>query len=93
MLLHWGAEYLEKVLPPHLQARVKEPRCDPHLDTGTSVPPVPFVDAHTGETIIGIPIEGLNRVSRMKLRRFLMDGETLNVQVSKVLVQPTNPKH
>jgi hypothetical protein len=81
MLLHWGAEYLERVLPAHLQARIKEPRCDPHLDTSASLPPVPYVNALTGQLMAEIPVAGVNRVSRMKLRRFLTQGENLNIQV------------
>ena len=81
MLVHWGAEYLDKVLPSHLQARVKEIRCDPFLDTSANIPGVPFVNALTGEKMAEIPMVDINRVSRMKLRRFLTHGEDLNIQV------------
>jgi hypothetical protein len=86
MLLHWGAEYLERLLPPHLQARIKEPRCNPHLDAGAKIPPVPFVNALTGNVMAEIPIEGMsvNRISRMKLRRFLTEGEDLDIRVRRV---------
>ncbi|KAL8897693.1 MAG: hypothetical protein Q9192_002447 [Flavoplaca navasiana] len=85
MLLHWGAEYLERILPSHLQARIQEPRCDPHLDTLTSTQPVPYVDAFTGKILAGVPMDGINRVSRMKLRRFLTQGENLNIRFGKNL--------
>jgi hypothetical protein len=81
MLLHWGAEYLENVLPPHLQARIREIRCNPHLDTTAKIPPVPFVNALTGEVTAEVPIAGSNRVSRMKLRRFLTQDEKLDIRV------------
>ena len=42
MMLHWGSEYLEKVLPPHLLAHVKDTRCDPHLDTKAHVRHIPM---------------------------------------------------
>ena len=83
MLLHWGAEYLEKVLPPHLQARIKELRCDPTLDTSKGIAPVPYVDALSGKVLASIPLAGGNRVSRMKIRRFLTRGENLNIQFGK----------
>lgn len=82
-MLHWGTEYLEKVLPSHLQARIKETRCDPHLDTLPGIPPVPFVNALTGELVAEFPMQGINRISRMKLRRFLTQGENLNIQVCR----------
>ena len=81
MLLHWGAEYLGRILPLHLQARMKEPRCNPYLDTVTGIPPVPYVDAYTGQVLADVPMEGINRISRTKLRRFLTQGENLNIQV------------
>lgn len=81
MLLHWGAEYLEKILPLHLLARIKETRCDPHLDTQANVTPIPYVDAYSGKLIAEVPMEGINRVSRAKLRRFLTQGQDLSIQV------------
>ena len=81
MLLHWGAEYLNNVLPAHLRARINDIRCDPHRDPSAYVPPVPFVNALTGQLMAEFPLEGTNRVSRMKLRRFLTKGENLNIQV------------
>jgi len=39
------------------------------------------VDAFTGDLIAEIPMQGVNRVSRMKLRRFLTDGQNLNIKV------------
>ncbi|KAL4912434.1 hypothetical protein BDW62DRAFT_206487 [Aspergillus aurantiobrunneus] len=85
MLLHWGAEHLEHVLPEHLRARLKEIRCDPYLDTNGQLPPVPYVNALTGEITAEIPIAAMNRVSRKKLRRFLTTGEDLDIHFAKCL--------
>lgn len=83
MLLHWGQEYLAKLLPAHLVSRLKEIRCDPELtENEASLRGVPYVDAFTGDLIAEIPMQGVNRVSRMKLRRFLTDGENLNIKVN-----------
>lgn len=82
MLLHWGQEYLVKLLPAHLVPRLKEIRCDPELtENEASLRGVPYVDAFTGKLIAEIPMQGVNRVSRMKLRRFLTDGQNLNIKV------------
>lgn len=82
MLLHWGQEYLTKLLPSHLVPRLKEVRCDPMLtEDEASLSGVPFVDAFSGDLIAEIPMQGVNRVSRMKLRRFLTSGQNLNIKV------------
>lgn len=83
MLLHWGTEYLEKLLPSHLRQRIKEPRCDSNLETSDGVAPIPFLNAVTEETMAEIPLIG-NRLSRRKLRKFLTEEENLNIQVSSV---------
>ena len=80
MLLHWGYEYLHKVLPSHLQARIKEPRVDPTEDMND---PIPYLDAISGEVIKYVPTSLINRVSRRKLRRFLTEGEDLNIVFGK----------
>lgn len=83
MLLHWGQEYLEKLLPAHLVTRLKGIRCDPELvEEEASLRGVPYVDAFTGHVIAEIPMQGVNRVSRMKLRHFLTDGQDLNIKAS-----------
>lgn len=78
MLLHWGTEYLERVLPEHLRARIKEPRVDPHYDM---VDPIPYINGETGEVMSRVPTEVITRVSRKRLRRFLSEGEDLNIKV------------
>lgn len=82
MLLHWGQEYLTKLLPAYLIPQLSEIRCDPGLtEKEISLRGVPYVDAFNGDIIAEIPMQGVNRVSRMKLRRFLTDGQNLNIQV------------
>ncbi|KAK4553131.1 hypothetical protein LTR86_009858 [Recurvomyces mirabilis] len=85
MLLHWGAAYLERLLPSHLKSRIHEPRCDPFLGASDDIGPVPFVNALTGQVMAKIPIPGINRVSRMKLRRFLTQDEELNIEFGKIV--------
>ena len=80
MLLHWGTEYFQKVLPRHLQERMKEPRVDP--SHGEMVEPIPYLDGATGEVMGRVPTNVINRVSRKKLRRFLTEGENLEIKVS-----------
>lgn len=85
MLLHWGAEHLKKLLPPHLVPDLMRAiRCDPNInENAAGTGKVPFVNALTGEVVAEIPMQGVNRVSRMKLRRFLTVGQDLNIQVSE----------
>lgn len=86
MLLHWGQEYLTKLLPAPLVPRLRETRCDPNItENEVSLRGVPYVDAFTGDLIAEIPMQGVNRVSRMKLRRFLTDGQNLNIKVSSLI--------
>ena len=78
MLLHWGTEALLNVLPPHLQARIKEPRVDPYYEMTN---PIPYINGKTGEVLARIPTDVIARVSRKKLRRFLTEGEDLSIKV------------
>lgn len=91
MLLHWGQEYLANMLPAHLVSRLREIRCDPELtENERSLRGVPYVDALTGELIAEIPMQGVNRVSRMKLRRFLTYGQNLNIKVKSSTIIETD---
>jgi hypothetical protein len=86
MLLHWGEEYLKRLLPDHLVVQLRKVRCDPDLtEDEATLRGVPYVDALTGELIAEIPMQGVNRVSRMKLRRFLTDGQDLDIKVSPLM--------
>jgi ribosomal protein L21E len=78
MLLHWGDEYLRKVLPSHLEARIKEARVDPAHEM---TEPVPYINGATGEVIGSVPSPVINRVSRRKIRRFLTEGQNLIIEV------------
>lgn len=81
MLLHWAEEYMKKLLPPDLQVRMREIRCDPNLDPSEPLAPVPFVNVVTGELIVSFPMESTSRISRMKLRRLLTEGQDVNIKV------------
>lgn len=82
MLLHWGTEHLEAVLPDHLKARMREPQVDPHNSVWA---PTPYVNGKTGELIGEVPTKVISRVSRRKLRRLLANGENLNIEYDKRL--------
>jgi hypothetical protein len=72
MQLHWATQHLESLLPPHLKARINEPRVDPH---GDIMGPIPYQDGKTGEILGEVPTEEVTtRVSGMKLRRFFFRG-------------------
>ncbi|KAF2170151.1 hypothetical protein M409DRAFT_19757 [Zasmidium cellare ATCC 36951] len=80
MLLHWGTEYLYKPLPTHLQARFKEPRVDPSVEV---FDPIPYFHGASGEILKRVTTKEINRVSRKKLRKFLSEGEDLNLEFNK----------
>ena len=78
MLLHWGTEYFEKLLPHHLQQRIKEFRVDPHIEMGA---PVPYMKADTGEIMKNVETPTISRVSRKKIRKILTEGARLDIRV------------
>ncbi|KAK4543969.1 hypothetical protein LTR36_004743 [Oleoguttula mirabilis] len=82
MLLHWGTEYLGRVLPDHMQKRIKEPRVDPSYEM---IDPIPYINGDTGEVLARVPTDVITRVSRKKLRRFLTEGEGLSIEYGKTL--------
>lgn len=82
MLLHWGTEHLETLLPDHLKERIREPRVDPALE---AMAPTPYINGKTGEIIGTVPTKTITRLSRKKLRRFFTEGENLNVEYNKIL--------
>ncbi|KAK5741894.1 hypothetical protein LTR17_003642 [Elasticomyces elasticus] len=87
MLLHWGTQFLENVLPEHLRKRIKEPRVDPRCEMAEL--PVPHFNGLTGEIIARVSSNVITRVSRKKLRRFLTDGEDLDIEYGKTLRRVT----
>lgn len=82
MLLHWGTEHLEEILPDHLKERIREPRVDPANEIMASTP---YINGKTGEIIGTVPTKVITRFSRAKLRRFLTKGENLNIEYNKIL--------
>lgn len=83
MLLHWAAEYFEKLLPEHLLKRQKEARVDPKIDGVTSVP---YLNAETGEIVKNIDLPSAERVSRNKIRKLLTEGEDLDIEVQYLIL-------
>jgi hypothetical protein len=89
MLLHWGGEYLRKVLPPELAARLREVTVDTNYEWGDNEA-FPHLDAHTGEIVRYAQMPVMTRVSRKRLRRFLSENQDLNIQVELPSVKPVN---
>lgn len=89
MLLHWGTEHLEAVLPDHLKARIGEPQVDPNNKVWA---PLPYINGKTGELIGEVPTKVISRLSRRKLRRFLTKGENLNIEYDKRLSSVSTDK-
>ncbi|KAF2483759.1 putative monooxygenase [Neohortaea acidophila] len=81
MVLHWGTEYFEKLLPDHLLSRIEETRVDPSIDALSSVPQI---KADTGAVMYAIPMPVANRVSRAKIRKLLL-GDGLDIKFGKKL--------
>ena len=71
-------QVLNELLPLDLQARIREPRVDPHCET---FEPVPHLNGKTGDVIGTVSSEVITRVSRKKLRRFLTEGRGLDIRV------------
>lgn len=79
MMLHWGKDWLVKILPADLQARFKETLVDPSYDGSE---PIPHVNGETGEVISRVAMPGLVRISRKKMRNFLTSNGDLSIQVT-----------
>ena len=80
MLLHWGDEYLRKVLPDDLAARLQEISVDPHYYLKPNEG-MPHLDADTGEIVRYVRMPAMMRVSRKRLRGFLSQNQELNIRV------------
>ncbi len=83
-MLHWGTEYLEKLLPQELQFRMKEIRVDPSFEMEA---PVPMLKGDTGEVLKMIETPVINRVSRRKIRKLLSTDGSLDIRVGPVVCQ------
>jgi hypothetical protein len=84
MLLHWAGKYLQEMLPPDMQERIKEPEVD-NFYTWSSDGPV-NVNGKTGDVILRVPVDDpIVRVSRKKLRKFLSEGLDIRVYSSSFL--------
>jgi hypothetical protein len=80
MLLHWGEEYLRKVLPESLAANLIDITVDTNYPWGPNEK-YPHLDAETGEIVRWVEMPTITRVSRKRLRRFL-SRQGSNITVS-----------
>ena len=78
MSLHWGGEFLTKILPPTLRDRLDEINTDPDHDFSSDSG---FVQCNgaTGEVILVMPGVMPRRVSRRKLMRLMSEGLDIEV--------------
>lgn len=78
MSLHWGGEFLTKVLPPSLRDRLDEINTDPDHDFSNDNG---FIQCNgeTGEVILVMAGVMPRRVSRRKLRS--LTSEELDIEV------------
>ncbi|KAF7511915.1 hypothetical protein GJ744_003148 [Endocarpon pusillum] len=82
MNLHWGGEYLDKVLSPELKARLRECNCDPFYEGADNTYTV--CNGKTGEVILAMQGVMPRRVSRRKLKALLSEG--IDIQYGRKLV-------
>ena len=80
--LHWGAEYLTKILPSSLRDRLDEIDTDQDHDFSQEKG---FVQCNgeTGEVILVMPGVMPRRVSRRKLRRLMSEGLDIKVCIPR----------
>lgn len=83
MSLHWGTGLIQTVLPPELQARIKEAANDPFYDPPENGLTLPQYAGHSGEllNITQMP-KGSLRVRRKKLRELFSEGIEVQVRTS-----------
>lgn len=86
MSLHWGGEFLTKVLPPELRERLNEINVDPEHDFSSEKGYVQC-NGETGEVILVMPGAMPRRVSRRKLRGLMSEGLDIEVRSSPKFVQ------
>ena len=78
MSLHWGQNYLSKLLPQDLQNRLRDSFVDPHYYGND---PVPHINAQTAQIIGTVSTPLMHRVSRKKLRHILSIDQGLDIKV------------
>ena len=83
MGLHWGAEALEKLLPPELWNELQSVQVDPHVPTADDTT-LTMLNARTGEKLFQRDTGKFYRLQRSKLRALL--GRGLDVRYGKELV-------
>lgn len=85
MSLHWGTGPIQSVLPPKLQARIKEAANDPFYDPPDNGLTLPQYAGHSGEllNITQMP-KGSLRVTRKKLRELFNEGIEIQVRITSL---------
>jgi hypothetical protein len=76
MVLHWGVDHFNTLLPDKLLRRLSWIQCDPYYEGEHGpVPDIRFLNAKTGDLLSTVATEGMKRVSRRKTRVFFSEGE------------------
>jgi hypothetical protein len=76
MVLHWGFDHFNTLLPEDLLKRLPCIQCDPYYEGEHGpVPDIRFLNAQTGDLLSTVATKGMRRVSRRKTRIFFSEGE------------------
>jgi hypothetical protein len=76
MVLHWGVDHFNTLLPVDLLKRLPWIQCDPYYEGEHGpVPDIRFLNAKTGDLLSTVAAKGMKRVSRRKTRVFFSEGE------------------
>jgi len=81
MGIHWAIPMLKSLLPEDLFARLNEAQNDPSLELQPQ-DVYRIYDGRSGEIFKELPVPGMIRVSRRKMRAFCSQG--IDVQVSGI---------
>jgi 2-polyprenyl-6-methoxyphenol hydroxylase-like FAD-dependent oxidoreductase len=83
LMLHWGLESLEAILPSDVLEKLPGAYCDPNYPEDYPSP-LPVFHRGTGEILFHIPSTRMRLVSRQRLRAMLSHG--LDIEYDKELV-------
>jgi hypothetical protein len=78
MVLHWGVDHVNTLLPEDLLKRLPWIQCDPcyeHEHEHGPVPDIRFLNAKTGALFSTVATKGMRRASRRKTQVFFSEGE------------------
>jgi hypothetical protein len=83
MALHWSMPLVQKLLPSDLYSRMPEATADP-FHNGDPNEAIPIFNSATGDLLKSIPVSGIKRVTRRKMRALCSQG--IDVLWGKTLV-------